>query len=159
MFVSFVKMSATRHGHHHLLDLAIRRLLKTVSLIVDFRRRSPMRLIAGHPEDFWLREPPPIPIKIQVESLEKGRGAPPDPKRAINKDLIGKRVAREKQGRGEYDFAVRRVWEALERDKKAENWQGDLPSERTIRPGYDRRLSDCGGRCLISTELLAVSSC
>ena len=66
-----------------------------------------------------------------MEFLEKGRGRPADPKRAINKDLIGKRVAREKQGRGEYDFAVRRVWEALERDKKAESWQGDLPSERT----------------------------
>jgi hypothetical protein len=95
-------------------------------------------LIAGHPEDF-VEEPPPIPIKIELEFPEKGRGRPPDPKRAINKDLIGKLVAREKHGRGEYESAMRIVWEGLERDKRAEKWQEDLPSERTIRRGYDRR--------------------
>jgi len=93
-------------------------------------------LIAGHPEDF-VEEPPPIPIKIKLEVLEQGRGRPPDPKRAINKGLIGKLVAREKRGRGEYESAVRLVQEGLKRDKKAESWQGKLPSKRTIRRAYD----------------------
>jgi hypothetical protein len=95
-------------------------------------------LIAGHPKDF-VEEPPPIAIKIQVKFLRKGRGRPPDPKLAINKDLIGKLVAREKQGRGEYASAVRLVQEGLKRDKQGESWQGELPSERTIRRAYDDR--------------------
>jgi hypothetical protein len=103
----------------------------------DFWRMLALWLRAGHPEH-WTGYPLDVPVKVRLRFREKRRGRPRKAERSINQAVLGKLMAREIANGTQYKSAAFTVRAEIERQARAENWEGELPSEETIAAAYKR---------------------
>jgi hypothetical protein len=104
----------------------------------EFWRMLALWLRAGHPKH-WTADPLDVPVKVRLRFREKQRGSPPKAGRSINQAILGDLMARERANRTQYKRAAFKVRAEIERQARTENWEGNLPSETSIKTAYDRR--------------------
>jgi hypothetical protein len=94
-------------------------------------------LMAGHPE-MGLCLLYPAPIEMRLRSRKPARGRPLEPERATKHKTLANLTAQKIAQGVPRKAAAYKVLEDLKRQAKEENWQGNLPSEETIRKAYER---------------------
>jgi hypothetical protein len=105
---------------------------------LEFWRMLALWLRAGHPE-YWTGDPLDVPVKVRLRFREKQLGRPPKAERSIKNAVLGQLMAREIANGTQYKSAAFKVRAEIERQARAENWEGELPSEETIAAAYKRR--------------------